>query len=380
MKTLFSLALSLILTGNALAQCGNGSCGPAMGGIPMAPRSFQQPQLPRSQPQPVHNLQIQHWDAIVKIECNTGRGGSGVLVNDDGQFIILTAEHVVRGAEWCRVIFRDGRYVSGKSIFTDKNRVDVAAVLVDDPGIPPVEIATAAPARGETVWMCGYGSDGRLIGQANQVRGEAGSRLEVYGQVRPGDSGGPVYDARGQVCGINSASSAPGQPGQYNVAACCGPVKSFVNRLRVSLAAGHEYRADRLKAKVAASGCPDGNCLPKRQPDASPPLPRPSQPSQSTNIDARLDAIEAALKGLKGPKGDQGEPGPAGPQGPQGERGAQGPAGKDADLAAVDAKLAKAGIWVEIYDKPGAGATMVDREWVPLGDAVRLYRYDATVK
>lgn len=378
-----TLAIILLAIGQCSGgSCGGGSCGQSQSFSRPAPRSMNQPSVQ----QPVSALTAQHWDAICQVACNNGRGGSGVLVPGG---IVLTAEHVTRGASGGTVTFRNGTRKAISEIWFDQNRNDLSTVIIDDPGIEPVQIADTEPAHNEVVTMCGYGSDGRLAGNFNRVQ-QVGTELRVVGTVRSGDSGGPVFNQAGEVVGINSASTAPGAPGQFNSAVCCGPVKAFVNRVRARLAMAHEQRADTLRDKVAASGCEGGNCpkmLPKREPPREQPqqLPKADPPKPApvdTSIGDRLTAIEQALKGLKGPKGDKGEPGAdgaPGQPGPKGDTGAQGPtgpAGKDgtsADTKQIEADIAQlrqAGFFVQTLDH--AGKPYGDKIFVRLGQTLDI--------
>jgi len=138
-----------------------------------------------------------------------GRGsGSGVIWTGDG--VIVTNAHVAR-SERLRVELWDGRDFEATVTSRDPRR-DLAALRIEARGLPAATPADSSRLRpGELAIAIGnpMGFVGALttgvIHSAGPIRG-AGSTEWVQASVRlaPGNSGGPLADARGRVIGINT--------------------------------------------------------------------------------------------------------------------------------------------------------------------------------
>jgi len=138
-----------------------------------------------------------------------GRGsGSGVIWSSDG--LIVTNAHVVRGSN-VRVQLWDGREFEGAVASRDPRR-DLAALRISADSLPAASPADSSQLRpGELAIAIGnpMGFVGALttgvIHAIGPLRG-LGSQTWVQASVRlaPGNSGGPLADARGYVIGINT--------------------------------------------------------------------------------------------------------------------------------------------------------------------------------
>jgi hypothetical protein len=146
-------------------------------------------------------------------------GGCGVLVGrrPDGAAIVLTARHVLGGAERARVAMGDGRRVWATEFRHAESTgepcprcgkvhggPDISMLFVPGfaPAAPVTPIASLPPARGDPVTLIGRTS-GRRSGR---VIASVGGGFRVDTPSRPGDSGGPALDRRGRVIGVVSAS------------------------------------------------------------------------------------------------------------------------------------------------------------------------------
>jgi serine protease Do len=136
--------------------------------------------------------------------------GSGFIVTSDG--IILTNAHVVNGASEVKVKLTDRREFTAKVLGIDK-AADVAVLKIDTKDLPTVKIGD--PARltvGE--WVLAIGSPfgfentataGILSARSRSLPGEGYVPfLQTDVAVNPGNSGGPLFNAAGEVIGINS--------------------------------------------------------------------------------------------------------------------------------------------------------------------------------
>jgi serine protease Do len=136
-------------------------------------------------------------------------GGSGVIWSSDGR--ILTNSHVAR-AEQADVVLWDGRRFAAHLISRDARR-DLAELKVTESGLPAATAGDSDALRpGELVVAIGspLGFAGALsTGVVHSVGPISGMGRErwIGASVRlaPGNSGGPLADARGRVIGINTA-------------------------------------------------------------------------------------------------------------------------------------------------------------------------------
>jgi len=136
-------------------------------------------------------------------------GGSGIVWSSDGR--ILTNSHVAR-AEKAEVVLWDGRRLPARLVSRDGRR-DLAELKVSESGLPAATAGDSDALRpGELVIAIGspLGFAGALsTGVIHSVGSIAGMGRErwIGASVRlaPGNSGGPLADARGRVVGINTA-------------------------------------------------------------------------------------------------------------------------------------------------------------------------------
>ncbi|MFN3594525.1 MAG: DegQ family serine endoprotease [Thiobacillaceae bacterium] len=136
--------------------------------------------------------------------------GSGFIISEDGY--ILTNTHVVDEADEVIVRLHDRREFRAKVIGKD-DRTDVALIKIEAKGLPKVTIgdpdrlkvgewvlAIGAPFGFENSVTAGIVSaKGRSLPQENYV-----PFIQTDVAVNPGNSGGPLFNMRGEVVGINS--------------------------------------------------------------------------------------------------------------------------------------------------------------------------------
>ena len=145
--------------------------------------------------------------------------GSGFITRSDG--LIFTNEHVVEGADQVSVTLPDGRSYNGKVLGGDP-LTDVAVVKVVADKLPVAPLGDSNDLKpGE--WAIAIGNP---LGLNNTVTagiisavdrtnalgsGQRVPYIQTDAAVNPGNSGGPLINAAGQVIGINTAiRKAPG--------------------------------------------------------------------------------------------------------------------------------------------------------------------------
>jgi S1-C subfamily serine protease len=158
--------------------------------------------------------------AAEEAERARGGAGSGVVVTPDGY--LLTNEHVVQGVTQARVTFVDGRTVSAVVSGRDP-ATDLAVLRAQASALPYAELAGATQLLpGQLVVAVGnpYGfestvSAGVVSALGRSLRSRQGRLIEGVVQhsaaLNPGNSGGPLVDAKGAVTGINTAIIAVAQ-------------------------------------------------------------------------------------------------------------------------------------------------------------------------
>jgi len=136
--------------------------------------------------------------------------GSGTLVDARGQFgLVVTNWHVVRDAGGqVSVEFPGGFKSSAQVVKTDKDW-DLAALSIQRPPVAPVPIATGVPQLGQSLTIAGYGSgdyraaSGSLANFVSPSPDLPQEMLDLAGvEARQGDSGGPIFNPRGELCGV----------------------------------------------------------------------------------------------------------------------------------------------------------------------------------
>ncbi len=141
--------------------------------------------------------------------------GSGFFVSSDGY--IVTNNHVVDHAKSVTVTMIDGKILDAKVVGRDP-KTDLAVIKVDQPGdYPFVTFAKELPRIGDWVVAIGnpYGlggtvtagiisAEGRDIGDGPYDR-----FLQIDAPINRGNSGGPTFNTKGEVVGVNTAIFSP---------------------------------------------------------------------------------------------------------------------------------------------------------------------------
>ena len=189
------------------------------------------------QPAPQQQMQRPH-PAVVRIIASEGNStsyGSGTLVEVNQQYgLVVTNWHVVRDARnGLIVVFPDGFQSTARLLKIDK-AWDLAALLIHRPTATPVPLAAVAPQRGEVLTIAGYGSgwyraaSGRVTQYVSPGEKHPFEMVEVRVAARNGDSGGPMFNARGELAGVLFGEGRGHTSGSY-----AGRVRQFLQPVRL---------------------------------------------------------------------------------------------------------------------------------------------------
>ncbi|HKA42905.1 MAG TPA: DegQ family serine endoprotease [Burkholderiales bacterium] len=136
--------------------------------------------------------------------------GSGFIVSSDG--LVLTNAHVVSSGSEVTVRLTDKREFKAKVVGTDP-QTDVAVLKIDARDLPTVKIGDPSAVRvGEWVVAIGspYGFENSVTAGIVSAKARAlpdGTYvpfIQTDVAVNPGNSGGPLFNMKGEVIGINS--------------------------------------------------------------------------------------------------------------------------------------------------------------------------------
>ena len=141
--------------------------------------------------------------------------GSGFIISPDGY--VVTNNHVVESATDVTVTLDGGRTVPAKVIGADK-KTDLALLKISAAGTYPyVDFSPNAPRVGDWVIAVGnpFGLGGTVTAGIVSARGrDIGSGpyddyLQIDAPVNRGNSGGPTFNEKGEVVGVNTAIYSP---------------------------------------------------------------------------------------------------------------------------------------------------------------------------
>lgn len=142
--------------------------------------------------------------------------GSGVIISQDGY--ILTCAHVVDGATSVKVQLQNGETYDASIVGSDATS-DIAVIKIEATGLTPAVIGDSdALAVGETVVAVGNPlgtlsntvTDGIISALNREVTVEDNDMtlLQTNASISPGNSGGGLFNANGELIGVVNAKSS----------------------------------------------------------------------------------------------------------------------------------------------------------------------------
>lgn len=257
--------------------------------------------------------------------------GSGTLIDVRDEFgLVITNWHVVRDATGpIEVQFPGGFKTKARSLKVDSDW-DLAALVIWRPPVSPVELSPVAPQQGDQLTICGYGTGlyRAATGRCTQYYAPRANfpqqMVELDVEARQGDSGGPIFDRRGQLAGVLFGAGQGTTLGSFG-----GRVESFLASLAPDIGRAdegvHLASLDSNPSKPQLDSpvvqeqqvvCRDGVCYPvesqgeelqvsdPRPPDAgfAPPAPQiagmwPAAEDESDSLGAEDPAAGESVRG-----------------------------------------------------------------------------------
>jgi serine protease Do len=159
--------------------------------------------------------------------------GSGFIISADG--LVLTNEHVIRGASQIKAILPDGRSFTGHVVGAHP-QYDLAVVKIEGKDLPVAPLGSASDLMvGE--WAIAIGNPfgfllndvqptvtagvisatHRDIKSQSDENGIYKDMIQTDAAINPGNSGGPLLNAKGEVIGVNTFIFSKGGGGSIGI-------------------------------------------------------------------------------------------------------------------------------------------------------------------
>jgi S1-C subfamily serine protease len=152
----------------------------------------------------------QTYDEYTRAKYGQSWQGSGCFIRPDG--VILTAGHVIKGAAKIWVTLRDGTELEAK-YFWQADNMDIGFIKVEADLVPCLQFDTDGVKLVDDVYIVGHPlgimnqwsiTKGIVSNIARDCEGYFGEKLMIQSDAAawPGNSGGPVVDASGNIIGV----------------------------------------------------------------------------------------------------------------------------------------------------------------------------------
>ena len=159
--------------------------------------------------QVIHDLVQQVMPSLVVVRGRRFGAGSGIVWDSNG--LILTNNHVV-GRHMPIVMLQDDGEYESRLVARDPD-VDLALLSIDATDLTPLKPASISPRVGEMVFAFGHPWGQRntvtrgIVSALVTAQNRRGDKLPIVrsdAPLAPGNSGGPLVNASGEVVGINA--------------------------------------------------------------------------------------------------------------------------------------------------------------------------------
>jgi serine protease Do len=146
--------------------------------------------------------------------------GSGFVIDVQGH--VVTNNHVIEGADEIDVVLSDGTVLPAKLVGADTD-VDLALLKVSSPRpLTPVpwgnsdtaDVGQWVVAIGNPFGLGGTVTAGIISARSRDIgAGSFDDFIQTDAAINKGNSGGPLFNLRGEVVGVNTAIISPGEAG-----------------------------------------------------------------------------------------------------------------------------------------------------------------------
>lgn len=173
-----------------------------------------------AEPVDAQSLFADYHEAVFQIRVidnaanNKSSTGTGFLVDSEG--LIATNYHVISSVVSTPDSFRieitkGGQIVHEAKLLNVDVVNDLAIVRIVPPAIAPLDLAKDDPPKGDQVFSLGYPYDLGITVVPGTYNGlaphSATDRVHFTGSLNPGMSGGPAFNRRGEVIGVNVSTA-----------------------------------------------------------------------------------------------------------------------------------------------------------------------------
>ena len=239
---------------------------------------------------------------IIAPESSGTSMGSGVLIDvNRSQGLVITNWHVVRDSRSAVLVqFPDGFQSAGTVVRWDE-AWDLAALVIWKPRATPVSIAAKPPAIGETLTIAGFGrgsyreESGQCLDYLSPTTGYPREFVELKATARQGDSGGPIFNASGELAGVLF-----GQSDGRTIGSCSTRVKTFLAAVGshgfvpTPIAEFSDARA--IDRGIGLAAAPVGPSAARIADSGGGPVPRSAQVESTPELPPAWSPVEVALR------------------------------------------------------------------------------------
>lgn len=164
----------------------------------------------------VVEITIETTSSYYSYQYTSEGNGSGVIISEDGY--ILTNNHVIDGANKILVRLRDGKEYDATLIGKD-SKTDTAVIKIDETGLKyailgdstSLEVGDLAVVIGNPLGKLGGTVTSGIISALEreiEIDGKTMNLIQTDAGVNPGNSGGGLFNANGELVGIVTAKSS----------------------------------------------------------------------------------------------------------------------------------------------------------------------------
>jgi len=173
---------------------------------------------------------------VLAIVHNGRRGaGAGVLAGDG---LALTSHHVVARGRSFKVTLDDGASYEAR-VLASEPETDLALLGIPVTGFPSAVFSEEEPRPGELVFAFGHPWGQRAVLTGGVLSAVTSARtpkgefpvLRTDARLAPGNSGGPLLNAAGEVIGLNAMIFG----GDQGIAIAASVIREFLEKARVNM-------------------------------------------------------------------------------------------------------------------------------------------------